>query len=179
MKRARHGLAATVAGVLCGCGLTLVAQAQSQTPPPKAPVFKQVLAGKKLTPPVRGDASVDFIKSPTKREGSTLVTKIQVKNTSNAPIARLTIDETWYDKNQNTIPGGKGVINGLLQPGEVETVEIRTPVNPAMASSMLQFTHANGGVPKPHPVKAFDAPAKEPATQAAAAKSTAKPARKK
>jgi len=172
MTRAPHPFVATVAGALCVGGLTLFAQESSQ---PKAPEFKQVLAGKKFTPPVRGAAEVDFIKTPTKREGQTLVTKIQVKNTSNAPIARLTIDETWYDKNQNVIPGGKGVVNGLLQPGEIQTIEVKTPVNANMASSMLQFSHANGTVPKPHAVKSFDAPAKEPATKAAtAAKAPAK-----
>jgi hypothetical protein len=102
------------------------------------------------------------------------VTRIQVKNTSNAPIARLTIDETWYDKNQNIIPGGKGVVNGLLQPGEIQTIEVKTPVNPNMASSMLQFSHANGTVPKPHAVKSFDAPAAAPARAPAKA-----PAKKK
>jgi hypothetical protein len=174
MKRARPTLAATVASAVCLTGLTVLAQGQE---PPKAPEFKSVLAGKKFTPPVRGAAEVDFVRTPTKREGSTLVTKIQVKNMSNAPIARLTIDETWYDKNQNTIPGGKGVVNGLLQPGEVQTIEVKTPVNPNMASSMLQFSHANGTVPKPHLVKSFDAPAKEPATNTAAA--TKAPAKKK
>ena len=49
---------------------------------------------------------------------------------SAAPIPQLTIDETWYDKANNVIGGGKGVINGLLQPGEVQTIEIRTPVAP-------------------------------------------------
>ena len=173
MTRAPHPFAATVAGALCVGGLTLFAQESSQ---PKAPEFKQVLAGKKFTPPVRGAAEVDFIKTPTKREGQTLVTKIQVKNTSNAPIARLTIDETWYDKNQNVIPGGKGVVNGLLQPGEIQTIEVKTPVNANMASSMLQFSHANGTVPKPHKVASLDAPGggKEPATKTASATKTAK-----
>jgi hypothetical protein len=178
MTRARHAFAVTVAGAFCVSGLTLLAQTEGQTQAqPKAPEFKQVLAGKKFTPPIRGAAEIDFIRMPTKREGSTLVTKFQVKNTSNAPIARLTIDETWYDKNQNVIPGGKGVANGLLQPGEIQTIEVKTPVNPNMASSMLQFSHANGTVPKPHGVKAFDKPAKEPATKTAAA--TKAPAKKK
>ena len=177
MTRAPYAFAAAAAGALCVSGLTLFAQTEGQ---PKAPEFKQVLAGKKFTPPVRGAADVDFIKTLTKREGSTLVTRIQVKNRSNAPIARLAIDETWYDKNQNIIPGGKGVVNGLLQPGEVQTIEVKTPVNPNMATSMLQFSHANGTVPKPHAVKSFDAPAKEPATKTAAAtKATKAPAKKK
>src|SRR5262245_23997694 len=101
MTRARHALAATLAGAVCAGGLTVFAL-QDQ---PKAPELKSVLAGKKFTPPIRGDAAVDFVRTPTRREGNTLVTKIQVKNMSNAPIPRLTIAETWYDKNQNMIPG--------------------------------------------------------------------------
>ena len=142
-------------------GFTVLAQDK-----PKAPEFKSVLAGKKFTPPLRGPADVDFVRGATKREGNLLVTKIQVKNMSTAPIPRLTIDETWYDKNNNIIPGGKGVVNGLLQPGEVQSVEIRTPVNAAMTRSMLQFSHANGTVPKPHLVTSFGG--KEPAAKTAA-----------
>jgi hypothetical protein len=159
MNRARHVLAATVIGALCGGGLTLFAQE------PKAPELKSVLQGKKFTPPIRGEATIDIIKSPTRRDGTTLITKIQVKNTSTGPIPRLTVDETWYDKKNNLIPGGKAVINGLLQPGEVQTMEVRTPVNPNMATSMLQFSHANGTV-KTHATSSFTAPdaaAKAPA----------------
>jgi hypothetical protein len=173
MNRARLVLSATLVGVSFA-GAALFAQ---QTP--QAPEMKSVLAGKKFQPPVRGDASVDFVKTPTKREGTTLVTKIQVKNTSPAPIARLRVVETWYDKDGNLIPGGDAFINGLLQPGEVSTLEIRTPVNPKMASSMLQFTHANGGVPKPHPVKALEAPKEPAAKNAADTKAAAKPRAKK
>ena len=169
MTRARYAVAAILVGALASSGSALSAQTQSTTPPaqPKAPEMKSVLAGKKFVPPIKGEAKVDFVKIPTKREGSTLVTKIQVKNMSEAPIPRLTIDETWYDKNNNLIPGGKGVINGLLQPGEVQTIEIRTPVNPNMQTSMLQFSHANGAV-KTHPVKSFDGTASEPVPKTAA-----------
>jgi hypothetical protein len=159
MMRARDAFAAILVGVLGVGGLSISAQTQSAPPSaqPPAPDLKPVLAGKKFSPPIKGEANIDFVKTPTKREGSTLVTKIQVKNMSNAPIPRLTVDETWYDKSNNLIPGGKGVINGLLQPGEVQTIEIRTPANPNMSTSMLQFSHANGTV-KTHPVKSLDAP---------------------
>src|SRR5207247_9137195 len=115
-----------------------------------------------------GDETIDYFKSPTRREGTTIVTRIQVKNTSPAPIARLRIVETWYDKSNNLVPGGDAVINGLLQPGEVRMMEIRTPANKDMNSSMLQFTHAQGSIPKPHSVKSLDAP-KEPAAKTASA----------
>jgi hypothetical protein len=166
MNRARSVAAATLVGATI-LGVSVLAQN------PPAPEMKSVLAGKKFTPPIKGDAKLDFVKTPTKREGTTLVTKFQVKNTSPAPIPRLRIVETWYDKDGNVIPGGEAVINGLLQPGEVATLELRTPVNAKMASSMLQFTHANGGIPKPRSVKAFD-DAKEPAAKNASATTAVK-----
>jgi hypothetical protein len=171
MNRARFVVAATLAGVSL-----LAVSAFAQTA--QAPEMKSVLAGRKFTPPLKGDANIDYVKSPTRRDGTTLITKLTVKNTSNAPIPRLRVAETWYDKDGNMIPGGDAVINGLLQPGEIATLEIRTPVNTKMAQSMLQFSHANGTVPKPHAVKSLDAPAatKEPATKAASA---TKPAAKK
>lgn len=153
----RFAIAAAFAGAsLFLAGASVTAQG-SQSGQPAAPPMPTILAGKKFTPPIKGTADVDYVKSPTRREGTTLVTKIQVKNTSTAPIPRLRIDETWYDKSGATIPGGEAVINGLLQPGEVQTVEIRTPVNSSMASQTFMFSHANGQV-KPHAVKSLDAP---------------------
>src|SRR5204863_7495897 len=118
----------------------------------------------------------------TKRDGAGaaagLVKKFQVKNTSNAPVARLKIVETWYDKEGGVIPGGEATVNGLLQPGEVQSLEIRTPVNMKMAQSKLQFVHANGGIPKPHRVTKFDgADDREPAAKNAAATKAQAPAK--
>ena len=175
MNRARYAFAATVVGAL---GISALLAQETKAPETKAPEFKSVLQGRKFTPPVRGSAEVDFLRSATRREGNLLVTKIQVKNMSTAPIPRLTSDEVWYDKNNEIIPGGKGVVQGLLQPGEIQTVEIRTPSNPAMTRSMLQFSHANGTVPKPHPVTTFAANTKEPPEKASATKKAA-PAKKK
>jgi hypothetical protein len=167
MIRARFAVAATLAGASF---VAVSVLAQQPAPPP----MKSVLAGKKFTPPVRGEASIDMIRVPTRREGTTLVTRIQVKNSSNGPIARLKVVETWFDKDGNMIPGGETAINGLLQPNEVGTLEIRTPVNLKMVQSQLQFSHANGTV-KPHTVKSFDGAAgKEPATKTAAATKSGK-----
>jgi hypothetical protein len=166
MNRARVIFAATVVGAAF-VGVT--AYAQSTTP--QAPPMQPILAGKKFTPPVRGQAEIEYMKEATRREGSTLITKIHVKNISAAPIARLKVTETWYDKKSAELPGGEGVINGLLQPGEVQVIEVRTPTNPNFASQMLVFAHANGTV-KPHAVKSFDAAGdkKEPAAKQATAK---------
>jgi hypothetical protein len=179
MYRALVGATMAVAVV----GVTVLAQ--SNSPASTSAPLTPILSGKKFTPPVKGDASIDFMSSKTAREGAgdkaVLVTKFQVKNTSPAPIARLKIVETWYDKDGGVIPGGEATINGLLQPNEVQSLEVRTPVNQKMASSKLQFVHANGGIPKPHRVTKFDeggasADAKEPAAKPAAA---TKPAAKK
>ena len=163
--------AALVSASLAAAGVS----AQTQ----QAPAMTPLLAGKKLTPPVRGQADVDFLQPKSAKKGSDVVTTIKVKNMSSAPIARLKIIETWFDANNATVPGGEGVINGLLQPGEVATVEIHTPYSDKLKSNSWNFVHANGTV-KPHKVQSLDAPgttpAKEPAAKTAAA---AKPAKKK
>jgi len=171
MNRARVLFAATVAGAAL-VGATTFAQESK----PQAPAMQSILAGKKFIPPVRGQAEIDYSKEATRREGSTLITKIHVKNTGAAPIARLKVTETWYDKSNRELPGGEGVINGMLQPGEVQTLEVRTPTNPNFNVQMLQFAHANGTI-KPHSVKSLDAPKdaaasgtkKEPAAKNASA----------
>jgi hypothetical protein len=171
MIPARFAVAAALAGASF-----VAAPLFAQDSAPQAPPMKSVLAGKKFTPPVRGEATIDIIKQPTKRDGQTLVTKIQVKNTSPGPIPRLKVAETWFDKDGNMIPGGEAVVNGLLQPNEVTMLEVRTPVNLKMLQSRLQFSHANGTV-NAKPVKTMDAPgaaaAKEPAAKTPATKTAA------
>jgi hypothetical protein len=162
MKRARFFAAA----ILVGAAFTATA-ALAQTPPP----MSSVLAGKKFTPPLKGPADVEFMKPETKHEKDMVVTRIKVRNASNAPIARLTIAETWYDKGGATVGGGKGVINGLLQPGEVQTIVIETPYNTKMSANNYNFSHANGTVPKP---KRVDKMSGDKDTPAPAAKATKK-----
>lgn len=155
MNRVRFVLAATVVGLsLAGADAAFAGQAAQK------PALTPILSGKKFTPPIKGQAEVDFTKPVTKRDNARnmVTTTIQVKNTSNAPIPRLTVDETWYDKGGATIAGGKGVINGLLQPNEVQTVTIETPWKQGMTSNNWNFSHANGAI-KPHLVKSFDAAA--------------------
>ena len=171
MTRARSIFAATLVGASF-VGAVLVAQTgQTQTPP-----LQSVLAGKKFTPPIKGTADVEYTKPITKRDKNLVITKITVKNISSAPIPRLTIDETWFSKDNQLVSGGKGFINGLLQPGEVKTIEIQTPYNAKMNANNWNFSHANGQV-KPHQVKALDDvnAKKEPAAKTASAtKSSAK-----
>src|ERR1700674_4653016 len=130
----------------------------------QAPPMKSVLQGKKFTAPVRGQAEIEYTAPATARVKDAVVTKIAVKNISTAPIARLAINDTWYDKGGEVLTAGRGVINGLLQPGEIQTITIETPFKPGMNERQRRslFTHANGDV-EPSLVKTFDQP-KESAT---------------
>lgn len=163
MNRARYALAATFAGACLVAGTALAEQA-TQTPP-----MQSVLAGKKFTPPLKGQADVEFSKPATKKEKDLVVTTFQVKNMSKAPIARLTVDETWYDDKGNVVTGGKGVIAGMLQPGEVQTMRIETGWNPKMKSNNWNFSHPNGTVKPKMVAKLEGGDAKEPAAKNATA----------
>jgi len=151
MNRARFAVAATFAVTISSAGAAL-----AQTTP--APPMTSVLAGKKFAPPVKGEALVDFTQPVTKRIKENVETTIKVRNMSQAPIARLQIVETWYNKGGAVVAGGKGVVSGLLQPGEIQTIVITTPFKADMSSNNWNFSHANGAV-KPSKVKALDAPA--------------------
>ena len=157
MNRVHFAVAATLISTSMFAGAVVAAQSTQLTP---------VLAGKKIVPPFRGEATIDFTQPVTKAiPGKSLVqTKITVKNSTPSPIARLMVAETWYDGAGAIVAGGRGVINGLLQPGEVQTITIDTPYNAKMKSNNWNFTHANGTV-KPNKVKTLDAPA-DPAAAA-------------
>jgi hypothetical protein len=162
MIRARFVFAATLAALAAGT-------ASAQTP--AAPDFKPILAGKNFQAPIRGAADVEFSKPPVKRDKDLVIDEFTVKNTSNAPIARLTIESIYYDKGGAVIAGGKGYATGLLKPGEVQTVKVETPYNAKMNSSNYKFTHANGAVTPKKVDKIVDPAAAE---KAAAAKAAAK-----
>jgi hypothetical protein len=156
MNRARVAFSATlVATTLLVTGTALAGQA-AQTPP-----MTSVLAGKKFTPPLKGEAVIEFTAPVTKREKDMVVTRVTVRNASIAPVPRLTISETWYDKGGAIVTGGKGGINGLLQPGEIQVITIETPYNAKMNGNQFNFTHANGTV-KPAKVAKLEVP-KDPA----------------
>ena len=75
--------------------------------PRRRPQLTPVLAGKKFTPPLQGSGRgrVHEARHQEERRQRSSTT-IKVKNMSAAPIARLTIAETWYDKG-GAIVGGE------------------------------------------------------------------------
>ena len=163
MTRARVVFAATLMAASL-VGVELVGQT------PQAPQLEPILAGRKFTPPVKGQADVEFTAPKTARDNktNTVITTIMVRNISQAPIARLRIDEVWYEKGGSVLTAGRGVINGVLQPQEVQTVKIETPWKAGMSSNNYQFSHANGTI-KPHRVPKMEAPKPEGSAAAPAA----------
>jgi hypothetical protein len=153
MIRARFAVAATIVATT-----TIYASAMLAAQVTQAPPMTPVLAGKKLTPPFKGEALIEFTQPVTKRVGENVVTTIKVRNQAPAPVARLQVTESWYAADSSIVSSGKGVINGMIQPGEIQTIEIRTPYNAKMRSNNWNFAHANGTV-KVAKVKTLEAPA--------------------
>jgi len=139
MNRARFAIIAALATV---ASTSLLAQ----NPTPKAPEFKSILANRKVDPPIKGQAEIDYTQPVTKRNGDIVTTMIKVKNMSSGPIARLTIAETWFDKGGTIVAGGQGYLEKMLNPGAVDTVVINTPWNAKMNGNSWNFSHANGAV---------------------------------
>jgi hypothetical protein len=150
MNRARVGFAAALAAA----SLVVAALAGQDA---QAPPMKSVLQGKKYPAPVRGQAEIEYTTPSIARVKDAVITKIVVKNVSGAPVARLAINDTWYDKGGSVLTAGRGVINGMLQPGEIQTITIETPFKTGMSEQQHRslFVHAYGEV-KPKLVKKFE-----------------------
>jgi hypothetical protein len=133
-------------------GFLLAPVAFAQTPAPAAPA-----AQRKLISPFRGDASVEFTKPVTKRNGNEIVTTMVVKNTSPGPLAGFRIEESWSDKSGNLAGGDIYRHPRPFMPGEVLTITFNNPFNSRMASNSYNFIHANGNV-KPKNVPKIDVP---------------------
>lgn len=153
MTRARVVVASVVLATF-GLG---IAPALSQTPPATQPL-PSVLAGRKLTPPIKGTAVIEYSQPTTRREGNMIITRIVVKNTSLGAIARLTVTESWYDVNGGLVLESRGLINGLLQPQEIQTITIETPARPTLSRNNWTFSHVNGEV-RPQRVPKLEPPA--------------------
>ena len=160
MNRARFAIVAALAGATLA-GSHLLAQTA------KAPEFKSILANRKVEPPFKGQADVEFSAS-SKRNGDVVTTTMRVKNLSSGPIQHLTVAETWFDKANNIVAGGQGSLDKMLAPGAVDTLTIQTQWNAKMNGNGWAFTHANGTV-RPKKVAAI-----ADTKPAAGAKATAK-----
>ena len=104
--------------------------------------------------PMRGTVEIQYLKPDTKVVKDEVVTTFKVKNISTGPIARLTIEEFWWDKNNSPVTGDKQFLKKPLMPGEVATIVLHTPKNSAMQRNNYKFSHQNGDV-KVHVVPKF------------------------
>ena len=146
MKRQKLVLA-TLAGVAM---LGSSAAAQAPKPAAAAPAAQAPAAKPRLVAPVRGVAQLGYTKPVVKR-GTVggkpfIITTIQVKNMATGAIAGLKVDEFWYDKAGNPVTGDNYRHPRPLQPGEVITITLETPSNPAMNRNQYNFSHANGEI---------------------------------
>lgn len=140
MDRLNRALVALT--VCAGFAVASPLYAQSKQEP-----LKPILSGK-FVPPVRGTADIQFTQPKTVAKGKQVITTMQVKNVSDAPIAGLKCSETWYDKQRAPIPGaGETYVHKkLLQPGEIITITLTDERDPKMDTNPMLFTHANGPV---------------------------------
>jgi hypothetical protein len=136
----------------------VISAVHAQTPSTQAPT-QSVLAGRKLTPPLKGEALIEHTRPVTRRENEMIVTRVTVKNAALAPVARLTVTETWYAKDGTISTESRGVINGLLQPGEVQVITVQTAIRPGVQfdRNAMVLSHANGTV-RPRVVDKLEVP---------------------
>jgi hypothetical protein len=109
----------------------------------------------RLVAPVRGEARIATLKPDTKVAGGDVVTTIQVKNLMSAPVAGFRVEEFWYDKENNLVPGSREIVRKPIQPGEVVTVTLHTPKDSRMSRNTYRYSHANGSV-KAELMKSFN-----------------------
>jgi hypothetical protein len=104
------------------------------------------VAGRAKAETVTGTAELGILQPVTKVDGKVVVTTIKVKNLSKGTIVGLKVEEYWYDKDGNPIPGDSKKLSEPLAPRAVSTIVLRTPVSPKMDRNNYVFTHDNGKV---------------------------------
>jgi hypothetical protein len=104
--------------------------------------------------PVRGEVQIQYTKPETKVVKDQVVTTVKVKNMSNGPIARLKVEEFWWDKNNNPVASNQDFSKKPVMPGEIVTFTMTTPKIPNMFRNNYKFSHAYGTV-KPQQVPKF------------------------
>jgi hypothetical protein len=154
-----HRSALTVVALTTSVFLSSTAfaqQAKPAAPTPAAPAAKT-----RWVPPIRGTAVINMLQPVTKIEKNKetnqeeVVTRLQVKNMSQGAIALLRIDEYWYDKQGQMLPGDSQRVKKAIQPGEIVEIVLRVPKNPKFFQNQYKFSHANGNVDA-KVVKKFD-----------------------
>jgi len=96
--------------------------------------------------PVRGTVQIQYTNPVTKRVKDNVVTTITIKNMSNGPVARLKVEEFWWDKKNNPVASNQEFSRKPVMPGEVVTFTLTTPYSPGMNANNYKFSHAYGTI---------------------------------
>jgi hypothetical protein len=148
MSRSALTVFAAVSSVLLFSSIGI---AQTKPAAPASATTQTTPAAKaRWVPPVRGLATIGMIRPVTKIEkgekGQEVVTRFKIKNMSTGSIALLRIDEYWYDKQGQMLPGASERIRKPILPGEVIDVVLRVPKNDRFFQNQYKFSHANGEI---------------------------------
>jgi len=141
-----------IAGIVVLFSGAAAAQSQKPATPgtPAAQDTQTPPARQRLVAPVRGVAQIGYTKPVVKRGKvggkDFVITTMRIQNMATAPIAGLKVDDFWYDKQGNPLPSDSYRHPKPLQPGEVITVTLETPLDPRMNRNQWQFSHANGEI---------------------------------
>ena len=101
----------------------------------------------KFIPPVKGLATIEVQRSPSKRAGKEITTVVKIRNTSKGSINLLRVDQFWYDRNSKQVSfGDYRHRKAPIQPGEIVEFTISAPDNPQISHDAMIFAHANGKV---------------------------------
>jgi hypothetical protein len=130
MMRPRSMLVAIALGVSLTAGFAVAEQA----------------APRKLVAPVRGVANIELTAPDTKVVGNNVVTTIRVKNVASGPIAGFRVEENWFDRARQAVPGDIYRHPRPLPVGEVIEIKLTTPRKPGMGDNRYNFSHANGEI---------------------------------
>jgi len=140
--RVRSGIGIALAAALL---VSLGASAHAQAP---------ASGLKKLAPPLKGPIEVGYMVN-AKREGDKIVTVFEVKNLSaTGSIIGLQIEQYFYDKAGNPIPGtgDRQRLRQPLQPLEVATITLTSNTVPNMQQPTHKFSYRDGTI-KVKPLK--------------------------
>jgi len=158
---------ATLVGVVSVMSSAAAAQTKPAAPAPAAKAAPATETPAPATPAkfakiVKGDATVEILRGPSRKIGEEMVTVIKVRNTSAGAIAGFKVEEYWYDKKPKPeiVTGDTEIYKKPFNPGEIIEITMKSPLKPGMElyQSKYQFTHANGGPSggiKPTAVKKF------------------------
>ena len=148
---------ASALAVVFSAGIVAGAFAQSKPAAPTAAATTEPAAKAKWVAPIKGDATVQMIKTNSKHVGKEIVTSFRIKNISAGAIALFRIDEYWYDNSPKPqmVTGDTQRYTKPIMPGEIVEMTTRSPAKPGASRSQWSFSHANGKI-VPKVVTKFD-----------------------